>query len=73
MITKSKPPMTNNHYSAYMDIYLLKKHIVSFNAQKIKEVVGYKLRRPNINADTVKEIVDKLKAEGSWPVTAPAS
>ena len=68
MITKSNPPVTSNHYSAYMDSYLLKRHVVAFNAQKLKEIVGYKLRRPAINAENLKEIVDKLQAEGSWPV-----
>ncbi|KAJ3556532.1 hypothetical protein NM688_g1975 [Phlebia brevispora] len=73
MITKSEPKVTNTHYSAYMDIYHLKKHIVAFNAQKIKEIVGYKLRRPHINDETLKETIDKLKAEGSWPVLDQAS
>ena len=73
MLTKSKPPVTQMHYSAYMDIYYLKKHVVAFNAQKLKEVIGYKLRRPNINADALKEIIDKLTEEGSWPVVKQSS
>ena len=68
MLDKSNPPVTNNHYSAYMDIYYLKKHIITFNAQKLKEIVGYKLRRPRITAEGVGEIIEKLKAEGSWPL-----
>lgn len=67
MVTKSNPPMTKVHYTAYMDLYHLKKHIIAFNATKLKEVVGYKLRRPQINHETLKEVIDKLKAEGTWP------
>ncbi|PSR71146.1 hypothetical protein PHLCEN_2v12992 [Hermanssonia centrifuga] len=67
MITKSNPPVPNTPYTAYMDIYHLKKHVVSFNAQKLKEIVDYKLRRPKLDHETVKEVIDKLKAEGSWP------
>ena len=73
MIEASSPPVKNTHYSAYMDIYHLKKHVVAFNATKLKEVVGYKLRRPNINADALKEIIDKLTEEGSWPVVKQSS
>ena len=68
MIQKSNPPVTNTNYSAYMDVYHLKKHVIAFNAQKLKEVVGYKLKRPNLNDETLAEIINKLKAEGSWPV-----
>ena len=67
MLQKSNPPITKLHFTAYMDLYHLKKHVVAFNATKLKEVVGYKLRRPQINHDTLKEVIDKLKAEGSWP------
>ena len=72
MVTKSEPKVTNMHYSAYMDIYHLKKHVVAFNAQKLKEVVGYKLRRPKINDETLRDVIDKLKGEGSWPVLPPS-
>lgn len=67
MLAKSDPPVTKIVYNAYMDLDHLKKHVVAFNAQKIKEVVGYQLRRPQINQETLQEIIDKLKAEGTWP------
>ena len=67
MIQKSNPPVSKLHYTAYMDVYHLKKHVVAFNATKLKEVVGYTLRRPQINHDTLREVIEKLKAEGSWP------
>lgn len=70
MVEISNPPVTKMHYSAYMDLYHLKKHVVAFDAKKLKEIVGYSLRRPNITQDTLKEIIEKLKAEGSWPVIA---
>ena len=67
MLAKSDPPVTKIVYNAYMDLDHLKKHVVAFNAQKIKEVVGYQLRRPQINQETLQEIIDKLKAENTWP------
>lgn len=51
-----------------MDKYALAKHVVALNNTKIKEVVGYKLKYPQFSHDTVREVVDKWKAEGSWPV-----
>ena len=67
MVTKSDPPLARVHCPAYMDLYHLQKHVIAFNAQKINEVVGYKLRRPEINHATLKDIIDKQKAERSWP------
>lgn len=67
MLEKSNPPVTKVVYNAYMDLDHLKKHVIAFNAQKVKEVVGYKLRRPHITQETLQEVIDKLKAEGTWP------
>ena len=67
MITTSNPPIPNTHFSAYMDVYQLKKHVIAFNADKLKHVVGYKLKRPSIDHETIGEIIDKLRAEESWP------
>ena len=64
MIQASNPPIENCPYSAYMDLYQLKKHVIAFNATKIKEIVGFKLRRPQITQENLREIIDKLKAEG---------
>jgi hypothetical protein len=68
MITTSKPPIPNTPLSAYMDNYSLSKHVFALDNGKIKNVVGYKLKRPNFNHATIKEIVEKWKDEGSWPV-----
>ncbi|KAF9456139.1 hypothetical protein BDZ94DRAFT_1276439 [Collybia nuda] len=67
MIQTSHPPIPNTPLSAYMDKYALDKHTVAFNSNKIKEVVGYHLKKPHFNHETVKEMVDKWKDEGSWP------
>jgi len=68
MLQKSKPPIPNTPLSAYMDKYALEKHIVAFDSTKVKNVVGYKLKRPHFNHETVKEVVDRWKEEGSWPI-----
>ncbi|KAI0080603.1 hypothetical protein K474DRAFT_1657758 [Panus rudis PR-1116 ss-1] len=71
MITTSTPPVPKTHYTAYMDIYQLKKHVIAFNADKLKHITNYKLRRPQINQETIGEIIEKLKAEGTWPNVTP--
>ncbi|KAF9072970.1 hypothetical protein BDP27DRAFT_1381965 [Rhodocollybia butyracea] len=68
MIQNSNPPIPKTPLSAYMDKYALEKHVVAFNNTKIKEVIGYQLKRPHFNHDSIKEIVDKWKEEGSWPI-----
>jgi len=68
MLQTSNPPLPNTPLSAYMDKYALDKHIVALNSLKIKEVVGYKLRKPHFGHETMKETVDKWKSEGSWPI-----
>ncbi|KAG5645885.1 hypothetical protein DXG03_005032 [Asterophora parasitica] len=68
MILASKPPIPNTPLSAYMDKFALSKHVVAFNNAKVKEVVGYKLKHPEFNHETIKEVVDKWKEEGTWPI-----
>lgn len=67
MITKSNPPVPNTPLSAYMDQYNLEKIVVGFSNEKMKEVVGYKLSKPQYSHETIKDTIDKWKAEGSWP------
>ena len=71
MITTSNPPIPQTQFSSYMDVYNLKKHVVAFSADKIKNVIGYKLKRPYFNHETIGEMVEKLKAEHSWPNIDP--
>ncbi|KAF8078139.1 hypothetical protein FPV67DRAFT_1464325 [Lyophyllum atratum] len=68
MITTSTPPIPNTPLSAYTDKFALSKHVVAFNNTKIKEVIGYKLKKPHFNHETIQEVVDKWKEEGSWPI-----
>ncbi|CCM03854.1 uncharacterized protein FIBRA_06003 [Fibroporia radiculosa] len=67
MITESNPPCLNTPYSPYTDVYNLKRHCVAFDASKLKRIVGYKLQYPELTEDTIRDIVGKLKAEGTWP------
>ena len=68
MVQKSNPPVPNTPLSAYMDAYQLEKHVCAFSNQKIKEVVGYKLKKPTFDHEGIREVVDKWKEEGSWPI-----
>ncbi|KZT03520.1 uncharacterized protein LAESUDRAFT_729108 [Laetiporus sulphureus 93-53] len=67
MITESNPPVPNTHFTAYTDVYNLRRHVVAFNNAKLKRIVGYEIKRPQFDEKAVLELVDKLKAEGSWP------
>jgi hypothetical protein len=67
MLQASKPPIQNSPLTPYMDAHSLAKHSLAYNNAKIKEVVGYKFKRPQFAQETLKEIVEKWKAEGSWP------
>ncbi|KAJ3780398.1 hypothetical protein GGU10DRAFT_416606 [Lentinula aff. detonsa] len=70
MIKNSKPPIPNTPLSAYMDKYALETHIVALSNTEIKEVIGYKLKRPQFNHNGIKDIVDEYewKEEGNWPI-----
>jgi len=50
-----------------MDTFSLSKHTVAFSNKKVQRIIGYHLKRPTMTADVLYEIVDKWKAEGSWP------
>jgi hypothetical protein len=67
MLMKSTPPITKTPLTAYMEKYTLEKHVVGLDNSKIKQIVGYKLRRPEFNHENVRDLVDKWKAEGAWP------
>jgi hypothetical protein len=68
MITSSSPPVPNTPLSAYMDLYLLEKHALGLLNNKITEVVGYRLKVPQMNKAVILEMVQKWKDEGSWPM-----
>ncbi|KAJ8093315.1 hypothetical protein PM082_020801 [Marasmius tenuissimus] len=68
MIQNSNPPISNTPLSAYMDQYALEKRVVGLDNTKVKEILAYQFRRPNFGHDIIKEIVDKWKDEGSWPI-----
>ena len=56
--------LTTAEYYAYQ----LEKHVCAFSNQKIKEVVGYRLKKPTFDHEGIREVVDKWKEEGSWPI-----
>lgn len=67
MITTSNPPVPNTQFSSYMDVYHMRKRVIAFSADKLKNVVGYQLQRPQFNHESIGDMVQKLKAEHSWP------
>ena len=67
MITQSDPPVPNTHINAYMEEHELKRVCLSYNADKIKSIIGYKLKKAEFNRENIIEIVEKWKEEGSWP------
>lgn len=71
MCDLSKPPVVTPYFTAYMDIYQLRKHYVAFANGKIKNVAGYSLQYPHFNHETLRDIIDKLKAENNWPNLDP--
>lgn len=71
MITTSNPPIPNTQFTPYMDVYQLRRHVVAFNADKLKKVTGYQLKWPQFNHDAIRDMVEKLKAEQSWPNNEP--
>lgn len=67
MLQTSNPPIVQTPLDAYMDHWALSRRKLSYNNSKIKNVIGYKLIRPQFTHDALREVVDKWKAEGSWP------
>ncbi|KAG1796780.1 uncharacterized protein HD556DRAFT_1359723 [Suillus plorans] len=67
MLQTSNPPIVQTPLDAYMDHWALSRRKLSYNNSKIKKVIGYKLIRPQFTHDALREVVDKWKAEGSWP------
>lgn len=70
LIQESNPPVTKGHVSAFMEPHLFGKRAVAYSAAKIKNVLGYTLRRPKITKEAIQEVLDSYKADGIWPNTA---
>lgn len=68
MLVNSNPPIVHTPLTGYMDSYALDKHTIAFPNKKIKEVIGYQLKHPQFGHEDVKDIVEKWKAEKSWPI-----
>ncbi|KAJ7043259.1 hypothetical protein C8F04DRAFT_1207716 [Mycena alexandri] len=68
MISTSSPPIPNTPLSAYMDKWALEKHVLALSNRKLVEVVGYRLKRPIFGKETIGEVVERWKEEGSWPM-----
>jgi hypothetical protein len=67
MITNSKPPIPNTALSAYLDKYALEKHFLAYKNNKLKEMTNYQLKRPKFCQETIVEMIDMWKSEGTWP------
>ena len=67
IIQTSQPPVPNTPLTAWIDSYMLTKHSIAYKGDKIKSVVGYKLRKPAFSVENVQEIINAFKAEGVWP------
>jgi hypothetical protein len=67
MLQMSNAPIAQTPLSAYMDQWALARRKLAYNNSKIKNVIGYKLNRPHFTHNELREVVDKWKAEGSWP------
>ncbi|KIO04141.1 hypothetical protein M404DRAFT_26703 [Pisolithus tinctorius Marx 270] len=72
MLQLSNPPVTHTPLNAYMDKYALSRHRLGYSNDKIKRILGYQLKRPKFCQETLQEVVDKWKAEGSWPIVPNA-
>ena len=67
MCARSNPPITNTPLSAFTEEHHLKRAHVALNADKFKKMIGYKLKYPYFREETVRDMIDKWKAENSWP------
>ncbi|KIK98834.1 hypothetical protein PAXRUDRAFT_823446 [Paxillus rubicundulus Ve08.2h10] len=67
MLQNSNTPIVHSPLDAYMDRYALSRHKLAYNNNKIKNIIGYQLKYPLFNHETLKEVVEKWKDEGTWP------
>jgi len=67
MLQSSDPPVTKTPLTAYMDKHALEKITVGWSNAKLKRVLGYQLVHPTFSHANIIDIVDKWKAEGTWP------
>lgn len=71
MLEKSDPPVTRTPVTAYMDESVLQKLSIALDATKLKEIVGFQLKHPQFTKEELNDVVERWKAEGSWPNVKP--
>lgn len=64
---KSDPRIINPTVQAYIDGHLLSKYYISYNGDKIKNVVGYQLKRPKLDVASLREVVESFRKDNLWP------
>lgn len=64
---KSDPKIINPTVQAYIDGHLLAKYSIAYSGGKIKRIVGYQLKRPKLDVNSLKEIIQSFRADGFWP------
>jgi len=68
MMKNSNPPVIHEQLSAYMDKFSFDKHTVALSNAKLKKLTGYQFSYPIFNQGRVSEVVQKWKAERTWPI-----
>ncbi|KAG8899046.1 hypothetical protein FRB99_006963 [Tulasnella sp. 403] len=64
---KSEPKIINPTVQAYIDAHLLAKYSISLSNEKLKGVMGYTLKRPGLNVQLLREIIQSFRVDGHWP------
>jgi len=69
IIINANPPVPSTPLTPYAQPYQLEKHGSALDNEKIKKILGYKLKYPTFNEDTVKQSIEIFRQEGIWPNT----
>lgn len=67
LVAKADPPVPNTPLNPYMEAFMLEKRSLAFKGGKFQRIVGYQLKHPQFNEETVRGMINSFKEDGSWP------
>jgi len=67
ILANSNPPISSTPLSPAWQPHRLLRQGRALDGKRLKNVVGYTLKYPAFNEDTVRETIEAWRAEGIWP------
>lgn len=67
IIQEASPPVPNTPLSPYIQLHILEEHGYAMDGEKLKRVLSFQHRHPQITEDGIRDLIKWFRKEGIWP------